>query len=84
MLRVLFKVILAVVVIFEFDSKSMCNSILQKKKKISQTIMIINYLKPRGKEGVKFYLKTFRTIIFTTYDGLDIGLVCSGIYTSRS
>lgn len=46
--------------------------------------MIINYLKPRGKEGVKFHLKTFKIVIFATCDRLDVRLVCSGMYASRS
>lgn len=38
-------------------------------------------IKSRGRSND---LKTFRTVIFATYDGLDIGLICSWMYASGS
>lgn len=37
--------------------------------------------KARGQEYND--LKTFRTVISATYDGLDVGVICSGMYASR-
>lgn len=45
--------------------------------------MIINYLKPKNKKEVKFYLKIFKTIIFAIYNKLDIGFIYNWIYAGR-
>lgn len=72
MRRVLFKVIRAVIVVFEFGNEGMGYSLLHS---FSPTVLI----KSRGRSND---LKTFRTVIFATYDGLDIGLICSWMYAS--
>lgn len=73
MRRIFFNVILAVIVVFEFGDEGMGYSILHS---FSPMVMI----KSRGRSND---LKTFRTVIFATYDGLDIGLICGWMYASR-